>query len=132
MTKITDLETTFEETGEQLDRIIAAFERQVPGPSAPYGIKRSNGTIITNSLPNEFNLASEPGWQDILRNSGQEQLIVVDGVGRKWYFDPSGNSGQYNGIAVKTMTYMPEVVAWIDYSTLAITVLNQEYSIEWI
>lgn len=57
---------------------------------------------------------------------------MIDGAGKEWYFDPSGNSGQYNGIAVKTMTYMPEVVAWIDYSTLAITVLNQEYSIEWI
>lgn len=129
---MTDLETAFEETGEQLDRIIAAFKRQAPGPSAPYGVKRSNGTIITNSLPSSFNLPSEPGWQDILRNSGREQLVVIDGAGKEWYFDPSGNSGQYNGIAVKTMTYMPEVVAWIDYSTLAITVLNQEYSIEWI
>ena len=56
---MTDLETAFEETGEQLDRIIAAFKRQAPtppGPSIPYGIKRSNGTIITDSLPIAFNL----------------------------------------------------------------------------
>ena len=127
---MTDLKTAFEETGEQLDRIIAAFERQAPGPSAPYGVKRSNGTIITHSLPDAFNLPPEPGWQDNVRN--REQIIMHDSDEREWYFDPNGNGGQYNGIAVKTMTYMPEVVAWIDYSTLAITVLNQEYSIEWI
>ena len=135
MSNISLLEQAFTETGEQLDRIIDAYERIAPtppGPSIPYGIKRSNGTIITDSLPIAFGLAPEPGWQTILQQQQQSQLTIQDRDNRQWIFDPSGNNGQYNGIVVKTMTYMQEVVAWIDYSTLAITVLNQEYSIEWI
>lgn len=132
---MTNLQQAFTECGEQLDRIINAYERTAPtppGPSIPYGIKRSNGTIITDSLPIVFNLAPEPGWQTILQQQHRDELTIQDQDNRRWIFDPSGNSGQYNGIAVKTMTYMPEIVAWIDYSTLAITVLKQEYSIEWI
>ena len=120
----TQLQKAFEECGEQLDRIADA-------------LKRKNGPFVPTGLPCYLKISNilEDQWAIQKINSitldpptvNSEEIIETHNIEAVFVIGVIGSASNF-----VVNFYMDENIATIDFSTFAIELNNQNYSVEWV